>query len=555
MKINEKYLRWLFPLLIVISFCVNYAGIFDKKLDMNGDNYHYYLLAYNLAYGYGYNSTIGPQPEPHTHFPPGYPAFMSLFMKPFKVGIAPLKLLNGALLLISLLLLFRIVRKSTGRFGLWYALCACLLCTFHTILLRWATILMSEMLYTTISLGIIAICLDLDLEKVRQKDVRHILLLVGLCLLVAAAFFVRTMGISIIMAAALAFFVLAGKTLVRRKKESHAKWWMPALVGTLVLLTLFVSLESWNFRNRRVAPGWKSDYMTSFSIPSEEDMPNGRTAFWLDRIGENLWSFVPYYIPKTLLDVNKAQITKQRVLTKDLSWVAGILVIAVMLVGLLSMKGLQWLLVSYFIITFGVLCLYPTQFSDTRYFVPLIPLMLAAFVVGIGSATEWLDEKIRHKEVRWLPPVVTAALICALLPGYRKSQAVYRSVATHKTSKTVPGLDSYQQYIDACLACNDLPENYLAAVLKPEIYFIYSDFHHAIPLPRTGTPEEVIKYLEDNRVDILIVDTWFPISYRVILPTLMKYPERFSLLWKEGEQESPTLLVGFLVPPDRKPEE
>jgi hypothetical protein len=480
---------------------------------------------------------------------------MYLFMKPFKANIVALKLLNGALLLISLLLLFRIVRKSTGRFGRWYALCACLLCTFHTILLRWATILMSEMLYTTISLGIIAICLDLDLEKVRQKNVRHILMLVGLCLLVASAFFVRTMGISIILAAALAFFVLAGKALIRRKKESNAKWWMPALVGTLVLLTLFVSLESWNLRNRRVAPGWKSDYMTSFSIPSEEDMPNGKTAFWLDRIGENLLSFVPYYIPKTLLDVDKAQITKHRVNPEDLSWVAGILVIAVMLVGLLSMKGLQWLLVSYFIITFGVLCLYPTQFSDTRYFVPLIPLMVAAFVVGIGSATEWMAEKIRHKEVRWLPPVVTAALICALIPGYRKSQAVYRSVATHKSYKTMPGLDSYQQYLDACTECRNFPEKRLAAVLKPEIYFIYSDFHHAITLPRTGTPEEVIQYLEDNLVDVIIVDTWFPSSYRVMLPTIRKYPERFSLLWKEGDSESPTLLVGFLVPPGWQPEE
>ena len=554
MKIDEKKLKWLFLLLVVISFGVNYYRLFDIKLDTNGDNYHYLLLAHSLATGEGYYSTVGPEPVPHTHFPPGYPAFMSVFLRLFPNNILVLKLLNGLLLLVSLLLLFRIIRKTTGRYGLWYALAACLLCTFHVLLLRWATILMSEMLYTAISMGIITLCLDLDLEQVWKKNGWHILRLVGLCLLVASAFFVRTMGISVILAAALAFFVLAAKALIRRKKEAQIAWWKPALTGVLVLVSLFVAMESWNLRNQRVAPGTKNDYMTSFSIPSAEELPNGKMAFWTDRIYRNLRSFVPYYIPHAVLDPGKAQMPKQNILVKDYSWTRGLIVVALLLIGLLSFKGLEWLLVSYFVITFGVLCIYPPQFSDTRYFVPLIPLMLAAFVVGVGTVMSWLYRIIRHRETRWLPVAVIMAMTIILLPLYFSGQKTFRNLAASKNFKDVPGMIIFQHYIDACMASKNFSPKQLAAVLKPEIYYLYSNYHHAIPLPRTGTPEEVIKFLEDNNVEVLILDTWFASSYRVIVPTLQAYPDRFAWLWEEGDPKTPTAILGFLVSPDGQPE-
>lgn len=554
MKINEKLLKWLLLLLVVISFCVNYARVFDRKMDTNGDNYHYYLLAYSLASGHGYYSTIGPKPTPHTHFPPGYPAFMSLFFMPFKANVVSLKILNGILLLISILLLFRIVRKTTGRFGLGYAFIACMLCTLHAILLRWATILMSEMLYTAISLGIIAICVDLDLEKVRQMNAWHTLRLVGLCLLVAAAYFVRTMGISIILAATLAFLVLAVKAFTHRKKGNVVKWWLPALAAVLVMFSFSVAMVSWNQRNRKVVPGWKSDYLVSFAIPAAQDLPDGKTAFWLDRIGKGLSAFVPYYIPKSVLNPHKATMPKRDLNPKDVSWIAGILVIALMVIGILSMKGLQWLLMLYFLITFSVLCLYPPQFADTRYFVPLIPLMLAATVVGLGTVIDWIFKKIQHKEARWLPPVLVFALACIPLPAYWHCLKAHHWVASFESYEDMPEMSVFQHYLDACQLCVDFPAKRLAAVLKPEIYHIYSYFHHAVPLPRSGSPEEVIKYLEDNKVDLLIMDAWYPIAYRVLIPTVSAYPERFAVLWQEGDPGRETILLGFLVPPGWQPE-
>lgn len=549
MKVNENKLRVVFILAIVISFVANYAEIFDRKLDPNGDNYYYFLLAHSLSVGNGYVSNIGPTPEPHTHFPPGYPAFMAPFMRLFPNGnvVVTLKLLNGLLFLVSLLLLFRIIRKGAGRHGIWYAFVTCMLCTFHAQLLRWSTILMSEMLYTAISLGIIAICQDLDWEKLRKKDVWQIVRLVGLCLLVAAAYLVRTMALSVIMAVALAFIVLAVKEF-RRRKENGRRWLLPLLACGLVVASLFIAMGSWNLRNRHVVPNWKSDYLVSFQLPTDADDNSGPVAFWTSRIGKNLGVFIPYYIPFSVLNPEKARFPLQAVDRDDFSWIAGVLVIALVVIGFLAMKELSWLLLLYTLITFGVLVIYPTQFADTRYFIPLLPLLIGGFVVGIGTVVGWIVRKLTRRERNWVSPVAAVALIAILVPIYMTSLKYFQKLASFKTYAEIPGMEPLQEYIDACVKAREFPPELLTAALKPEIFHVYSNYRHAIPIPRTGTPEEVLSYLEYNRVDMFIVDNWFPSAYRTMIPLMKAYPERFVGLGIYGKPEKPTFLVGFLPP-------
>ena len=108
---------------ICAVFVFNYKAVFDRKLDPNGDNIVYFLLAKALSEGKGYVDIVPPTPTPHTHFPPGYPMFMSVFMRFFPDNIIAMKILNGILFLLSVFLLFRIVRKTT-RDNIWLAFIA-----------------------------------------------------------------------------------------------------------------------------------------------------------------------------------------------------------------------------------------------------------------------------------------------------------------------------------------------------------------------------------------------------------------------------------------------
>ena len=531
-------------MLAVIAACFawNYAAVFDKKMDQNGDNYYYLLLARSLSQGKGYVTDIGLAPEPHTHFPPGYPAFLSLFLRTFPENIVALKVINGLLLLAALFLLFRIVRKTAGKQGLWIAFSSCLLCCFHPILLRWATILMSEMLFIVISLGMIALYVELDMEKVRQKDIRHILRLVALCLLTVALYYVRTMGLALILAMSLSFLLLGMKYFFSRKKESR-HWGMPLLAAFLILFSCGIAWEAWSLRNQRIAPGTKSDYVGAFSAQSAEEKADNPLAFRLQRIGKNLNAFVPHYIPKALLMPKQADYNTIS-LEKDQQWVLGILVIVLMLVGMVFIKKLALLGLLYFMATFGVLLLYPPLLADVRYFIPLIPLMLAFLVSGVCQVVLWLVHTFFKWDPAWLTPVLSLVIVLLLMPAYEKGIKSYHEKGSAETYGET-GFSSYQTYIDMCEKCAGYPSDWVFVARKPEIFYVHSGYHHAIPMNRYDTPKEVMLYLVESRASGILLDSLYPTTMDYYIPTIQAYYELFSFLWKGTDPEAPGAIVSF----------
>ena len=108
---------FLYVLLLIVTICFvsTYTKIYDVKLDMNGDNIHYYALGKALAEGKGFTNTISFSETPHTHFPPGYPVFVAGVMKFFPDNINAVKIANGILLYAAILLLFFLLKKISGK--------------------------------------------------------------------------------------------------------------------------------------------------------------------------------------------------------------------------------------------------------------------------------------------------------------------------------------------------------------------------------------------------------------------------------------------------------
>ena len=546
MKANKNWIRWALLGIIAVSFVVNYCRIFDPKPDLNGDNFQYYLLAHSLAAGHGYVSEIGPVATPHMHFPPGYPAFMSLFLHLFPDNIVAMKILNGLLLLLSICLLFRIVRKTAGPLGLAIAFVSCLLCTVHPELLRWATIMMSEMLYLAVSLGIIALCIDLDVEKAFHGDRRNILRLVGLCLLVAFTYFIRTMGVAVVLAVALAFFVLAVKEW-KKRKDTGRSWLRNLAVCGLVIASLVIAWEGWNIRNRVVMPEYQSDYLNNFKYTRQGEEMN-TLPLWSKRIGDNLRVFTAFFIPNSILQPDVASETLIPVKTTVGGWILGILMIAVIIIGILSLKGISVLLIAYFLISFGVLMLYQEQYAGTRYFVPLLPLMLCALVAGLVQIADWVRRLWSRKPQHWLAYVILAAVLFIGYSDYVQRQAGDLNIASIKNYTKLPAENPLGQFVKASdwLKANS-SQDVLVSCRKPEVFHFFSGYRHAIGFPISATPEEVITYLQENRVDAVIMDSWFPNAYRTLLPAVEQYPEHFQAVaqFGEGKEVNPTYVLAF----------
>jgi hypothetical protein len=271
-------------------------------------------------------------------------------------------------------------------------------------------------------------------------------------------------------------------------------------------------------------------------------------AFWLNRVNKNLQSFVPYYIPNVVLNPKKSSF-EFHIQKEDRHWITGILVIAFMLVGVLSMKSLSLLLILYYIMTLGPLMLYPPYYADIRYMIPLVPLMLAALVAGICWTVRFMVQRLsrRKGEPAWLASYLTPALallaIALLLSPYYQAQQKYRKIAAAKSIGEIPGGAPFQVYLDECATCSQFPEDWIFVARKPEIFYFHSHYRHSIAMPHSGSASEIIDFLANNHVDVIVLDAAYPTSSKVMLPVMVANPDKFQILWQK--EDGSGAIVGF----------
>ena len=136
----------VFTLLVSICFLFTYQYIFDKKLDLNGDNVVYYLLGKSLASGEGYVNIFTAEKSPHTQYPPGYPFVISLIIKTawndLDSEFLRIKLLNGLFFWAVLIICLGFFNKCGGNPFLGFV--AVVLLMLNSVLLKSSTIIMSE---------------------------------------------------------------------------------------------------------------------------------------------------------------------------------------------------------------------------------------------------------------------------------------------------------------------------------------------------------------------------------------------------------------------------
>ena len=143
---NSRFSLYAMLIVITISFICTYSKVYDVKLDLNGDNIHYYALGKALTEGKGFTNIMSFKETPHTHFPPGYPVFVAGVMKFFPNNINAVKIANGLLLFASILLLFFLLKKLSGSIIIPFL--TCIFCSMHAEILRYATIMMSEIAFS-----------------------------------------------------------------------------------------------------------------------------------------------------------------------------------------------------------------------------------------------------------------------------------------------------------------------------------------------------------------------------------------------------------------------
>lgn len=550
--LSNRYLQIFLLVVIGVVFLINYNAMFDKKLDMNGDNIVYYSLGKSLHDGTGYSNVLGFEVTPHTHFPPGYPAFISVLLNFVKEGsFIPIKNANGYLLCFSIFLLFYILKRVTKN-NVILAFTAAILFCVQKDLLRWATIMMSEMLFLFLTVLIIFTALLLYQKKsFKEYKVLDYIALAVMVLSIAYVYFVRTMGLSLILGMVgwlaglllydLFLYLKGGKAAEAGAALKQKLRYYGCLIG-LVIVPFFVSKVAWDVRNSSIGHV-KSDYIGDFHKKGGNGEVMTTFSDWTERVYNNSKSYLAKFMPETVLAKRfefKAPITGE-------DKTVGFVVFALVMIGFLGLGSGGFLLFCYLFVTFCVLLVWPEQFSSVRYYVAIVPFLLFLFLHGFYNIFNFIlkyvskglkSELIQQNRTLLASLATVAVAFFWVIPTQAKAQEPYRDLAKHSYKKILNDQNclNFFEALDWCKA--NMPDSARMICRKPELYYINSGFKHSVSFPNYAPEDTIISYLNRVKATHLILDNWFKHAYTTLYPAVRKYPEKFKVIHKIADVDT-----------------
>lgn len=498
-KIQVWWLVGLLTLLCAILF----AATVNPKLDLNGDNASYIRLARILAEGHGYSDvSVDGSYKPASHFPPGYPALLSVFVRCGMDSLTGFKVLNGIFLLFSVLGLFFIVRRLTGQ--VWWAFSIAALTFFSPVLLQFSGMVMSEMSYMFTTVAVMY-ALFRYAERGEGEWYKSPWFYMAI-LFSVFSYHIRTVGASAMFAVVVFFFF---------RKEWRA--------GLASMTGIFLGLLPWIWRN--AAYGIKGRYLGTVMTVNP----------WRPEMGTI--SSVGEMVDKMIVNLNDTVIQGFQELLfpfVDFSAVgagtvlSGSIVFAVVVMGAWNMGKMRWAMLAFLAGNIGLFALWHGG-NGTRYVTPLVPFLFVFFYVGILSLLQWYRGKRRMPEIRrdsrwgllWL-------LLAVPMAG---PVGELRQVAKR------PYPMAYSHYFNlARMVDNSVAEGTVVCCRKPELFNYFSPKTRATGYAFSLDPEEVVRGMLDNGVDYVVLEQLgYGSTGRYLYPAILEYPSVFKEIYRTPE--------------------
>jgi hypothetical protein len=485
---DKKLIPYIIALGII--FIAAYSCTFNPKIDTNGDNCHYYMLATSIVDGRGYSDMMSGEYGPTNVFPPGYP----LLMSPLRLltdGVIPQKILNGIFLFVSVALLFLFVRKNNQPAALTFVAAALALVNYRS--LEFATMMMSEMsfLFCTV---IAIICLASTGDKPFWKDGRFYIAIIAS----AYSYHIRTQGIA--FAAAIICWLLVSKK------------WKEMLAYTAGFA---LCLLPWILRNHFAGLG-QSRYVDIIKMANPLRPEEGQLSpvDIAARFVDTFKMLVTKAIPNSTfpyLNVNYDAATTFG------EWIVGLAICGLIGIGMWKMGRYKYLLIFYALATFGLISIFSTP-SGNRYLTSILPIFEVCLIVGIYAA---LTLAVRKSGIaKSISPWI---LLIILLPAIPRLQ-------TTRKYNSMPFPPAHQNYFKIAEEVRKQAPGAKVCSRKPELFYMFSRGLVG-NYPFTTDDMEMIRSLYMAKFDYVVIDQLgYASTGRYLVPAIEKHAELFSVV-------------------------
>lgn len=498
-SLKQLLLPVAYGIILLVAFFISYSKVFDKKIDLNGDDTDYYLLGKAIASGKGYTNTFELGNAPHNHFPPGYPAVIAVMCKLFSSDLVFIKQVNGFFLLGSIALLCLITWKLGKNIHVTFL--AALFSLLNGHLLEYSVNTMSEVPFLFFSLLCILMAMNTDYEKPVFKNIYFCLLII--CL--AFTYHVRTAGISLLIGL-LAFLLL-------RKKWTYA---LASLLGFVVLAL------PWYLRGKSLGG---NSYLNQLMMKNvyRPDLGKMQLADWMARFWNNLIRYFTFEIPSCIKGIRVADYDAPAATGAVIT--AG-LILELILVGLFMLKHKTENLFTFFILSyFGILLLWPDVWVGVRFLLPLLPLLLYLMIYGIFGSLQWVLTQLKVKNGQMI------AVIAVLVIGAVFIIPYLRPIQKLKQEAHSDFPRQYKNYFTIGeWAKQNIPDSSVVCCRKEELFYLFSN-RMAAPFLQTLNTEEQMAWLQKGDIDYVLVDALgYSGTERYLVPAVQKYPAKFKVV-------------------------
>lgn len=501
-----KIRKFVFPLIISTIWLSVSLYTFDKKADINGDNFFYYLTASALADGNGYSEPWTAECSPTSAYPPGYPILMTPLMV-ITDSIVAQKWMNELFVLASLLLLyFALMRIGVAPAAAFTATSSA---TILPRLFHFSTMMMAEpssLLTSALVFYFLVKLQEKDGPELKSKWFYLMLLMLVL------NYHVRTQGIALLCGVCLYF-------LLRKR-------WM-ALVSTMGGFAL--GCLPWILRNKFLNLGGNR-YLNMVMLsnpwrPEEGTVSIGEfAARFFDTLKMLVFNAVPScIIPFVKVDADNPTYTFW-------AYLAGAVILALIVIGCIKIGKMGWMVGGYLIATFFVISCFSTP-SGSRYITSILPFLAITEIIGLIWALNALVQ-LKWKKFT-VPAIVLLPLLFTARPGLDEQH----------TMANMPYPENYRDFFEVSKMLRKAPEGSVVCCRKQTMSYFYSG--KVTELYRiTLDKKELIQGLIDDGVDYVILDALgYSSTSRYLFPAIMEYMQCFQVL--VSKENTGTYLLFF----------
>lgn len=498
-KLIQNHLQLIYITSLTLIFAGVYYYCFDTKIFLGGDNVYYYNLGKALAEGKGYVTLNLPKMPLASHYPPGYPGIIALIMVIASQSIMVIKVVNGIFLLASSIVCFFFFKEITEDVHLSFV--GALLLIINPLALEYGYVMMSEIpfLFFSVLTFLTFTKIKNDESPIRQIQFYIFILCLGI------TYHIKTLGIALL--AGFIFYLL----ILRNWK----------LLASILTGFIILSLP-WGVREYLVGGG---SYINQFLMvnPYRPELGQASLSDFLIRFVSNVQQYIAVEVPFALFPFLKNIYPAPSLI----SWILGITICLFILFGITQLKNYSFLIGSYFLGFFGIILLWPNIWTDVRFLVPVLPMLIFFFLVGTYYLGFLALKQIDYS--RLLHPLYLLIFAIYFIPSLEKLH--------HESQAPYPV--NWGNYIKmAEWAKENTHPNVVISCRKPAIFNLFSD-RKTFRYKDTTNPEVLLNDLKSHQTNYVVVDKLgFSSTPRYLVPALNKYKDQFKVILRSNRLKS-----------------